>query len=293
MRESRATYDVDGAPSSRFSGERCQHRAGTLASQPGPARTGPQILTHLLPGDQLDLVELNEQFVAHLQKRLASDPDFMPSQAQVRVLCMPIERVEGIGVYDFIVSGLPLNNFAPETVRKIMRAFKRLLKPSGVLSYFEYDIFRHLKSTIWPRSERHRVSRVARIVGKYIRKYQLRQGTCFERPPPSCITFEIQAGQIRGQVNYSGECSKAWIALRNNWTCLFALTATRPTPGYCTRTSRWGSFFEFQFLEGIELGKWTTRGLLAAMLAIVCATPAFGQTKSRFPVQEQIDCLPA
>ena len=39
--------------------------------------------------------------------------------------------------------------------------------------------------------------------------------------------------------------------------------------------------------------EWTAKGLFAAMLAIACATPAFGQTKSaQLPVQERIDCVP-
>ncbi len=195
-RESRRDFNGVGSvlPSSRFLARALASNLGHRSSpcrilEAGPG-TGPvtkQILTHLLPGDQLDLVELNEQFAAHLQKRLDSDPDFMPSKAQVRVLCMPLERVEGIGVYDFIVSGLPLNNFAPQTVREIMRAFKRLLKPTGVLSYFEYDMFRHLKSNFWPRHERRRVSRVGRIVGSYIRKHQLRQEHVLLNVPPALV----------------------------------------------------------------------------------------------------------
>ena len=44
--------------------------------------------------------------------------------------------------YDFIVSGLPLNNFTPECVEEVFDIFRQLLKPGGTLSYFEYMFFR-------------------------------------------------------------------------------------------------------------------------------------------------------
>ena len=37
-----------------------------------------------------------------------------PAEHQVELIEAPIEAVPGDGVYDFIISGLPLNNFAPE-----------------------------------------------------------------------------------------------------------------------------------------------------------------------------------
>ena len=44
--------------------------------------------------------------------------------------------------YDFIISGLPLNNFTPECVEEVFHVFRQLLKPGGTLSYFEYMFFR-------------------------------------------------------------------------------------------------------------------------------------------------------
>jgi phospholipid N-methyltransferase len=196
LRESRRNFRDVGSilPSSRYLGRAL---ASNLEGRNSPARileagpgTGPvtsQILPRLLPGDQLDLVELNEQFVAHLKQRLENDPEFVPYKNQVRVHCGPIEQVPGDGVYDFIISGLPLNNFPPELVRRIMRAFQRLLKPGGVLSYFEYACLRQLKLRLGARKERRRLARVARVVSTHIRKSQIRQQHVLLNVPPALV----------------------------------------------------------------------------------------------------------
>jgi phospholipid N-methyltransferase len=188
-------HDVGAVlPSSRFLGRALASNLGkrTQASrilEAGPG-TGPitrQILAQLLPGDELELVELNGQFVDHLKDRLINDLAFQAHAKQVRIHCMPIQEVEGEGVYDYIISGLPLNNFSPALVREILRAFKRLLKPGGVLSYFEYAYVRGLKIPFCPRDERRRLSQVGRIVGSYIRKFQLRQEHVLLNVPPAVV----------------------------------------------------------------------------------------------------------
>lgn len=188
-------HDVGAVlPSSRFLGRAL---ASNLTDRSKPCRileagpgTGPitkEILPHLLPGDELDLVELNAQFVEHLQTRLANEPAFGSHRQQVRVRCMPIQSVEGVGTYDYIISGLPLNNFSPALVREILRAFKRLLKPGGLLSYFEYAYIRQMKTPFCSRPERSRLSQVGRIVGKYIEKFQVRQEHVLFNVPPAIV----------------------------------------------------------------------------------------------------------
>ncbi|CAN5294590.1 rRNA adenine N-6-methyltransferase family protein [soil metagenome] len=188
-------HDVGAVlPSSRYLGRALASNLGSrttgcriLEAGPGTGPVTKQILTRLIPGDQLDLVELNEQFVTHLQNRLEHDPAFSPFKSQVRVLCKPIERVEGVGVYDYIVSGLPLNNFSPALVRQILHAFKRLLKPGGILSYFEYAYIRQMKTPFCKSSERRRLSQVGRLVGKCIREAQIRQQHVLFNVPPALV----------------------------------------------------------------------------------------------------------
>jgi phospholipid N-methyltransferase len=188
-------HDVGAVlPSSRYLGRALASNLGgrttpcrILEAGPGTGPVTKQILPQLIPGDQLDLVELNEQFVEHLQNRFERDAAFVPFKSQVRILNKPIEQVEGVGVYDFIVSGLPLNNFSPALVREIVRAFKRLLRPGGILSYFEYSEMRQLKPLICSRAERRRLWQVGRIMRKTIQKSQIRQQHVLFNVPPALV----------------------------------------------------------------------------------------------------------
>src|SRR4051794_20846964 len=154
-RESRRHFRTTGAllPSSRFlarsltsqlAGARPPRRI--LEVGPGTGSVTRSILRRLRPGDQLDCVELNEHFVERLRLCLRYDPRFIPHASHVRVIHSPVERLPGEALYDHIVSGLPLNNFPVGLVREIFKAYSRLLKPGGVLSYFEYVLIRQLKT---------------------------------------------------------------------------------------------------------------------------------------------------
>ena len=48
--------------------------------------------------------------------------------------------------FDLIISGLPLNNFAVDSVEQIFAKLRRLLARGGTLSFFEYVAVRRAKS---------------------------------------------------------------------------------------------------------------------------------------------------
>src|SRR5262245_2765982 len=165
-REFRRQYRNTGSilPSSRALGRAL---VSELRRRPGPARileVGPgtgavtiEILDRLRPGDQFDIVEINSHFVEVLKRRFDEDPPFRRRRGQVRIIHAPVQQVEGKGVYDYMVSGLPLNNFPVPLVEEIFAAFRRLLKPEGVLSYFEYLAIRRVKMLLVGREARQRL----------------------------------------------------------------------------------------------------------------------------------------
>ena len=90
------------------------------------------------PQDRLTLVELNERFVKHLERRFETEPAWQAVASQTEIIHRPVQDVPGRAIYDLVVSGLPLNNFSVELVEQILGTFERLLKPGGTLSFFEY-----------------------------------------------------------------------------------------------------------------------------------------------------------
>jgi phospholipid N-methyltransferase len=194
FREFRQQFHSTGSilPSSSFLGRAL---VAELRRPRGPARilevgagTGPitaAILRQLRPGDSFDIVEINAHFIQHLRDRFEHEPLFRSHRHQVNLIHAPLQEVPGQAVYDFVVSGLPLNNFPVSLVREIFDAYQRLLKPGGILSYFEYALIRQFKMPFLKRRERRRLRCVARLVGRTIRAYQFRSDFVPWNVPPA------------------------------------------------------------------------------------------------------------
>jgi phospholipid N-methyltransferase len=196
FREFRHHFRTTGAvlPSSRF-------LAGALVSQLRPPRPPGRILEvgpgtgsvtraiarRMVRGDRLDAVEINPRFVRALRRRLEEDDVLRPWRGQVEVIHAGVEDLIGESVYDYIVSGLPLNNFPVAKVREIFATYSRLLKPGGTLTYYEYVLVRQLKTPFVDRRERRRLFRVGRVVGGYIRDYQIRRESILINVPPAMV----------------------------------------------------------------------------------------------------------
>ena len=181
-------------PSSRFLAKalvselrRPRPPARILEVGPGTGSVTQQIIRHLLPGDRLDAVEINGQFVALLRRRLEQEWAFRCRPGQVQIIEAAVEDLPGEGLYDYIVSGLPLNNFPVAQIREIFKAYNRLLKPGGTLTYYEYVFIRQLKTPFCNRRERRRLYRVGRLVGGYIRSYQVRRQRILINVPPAIV----------------------------------------------------------------------------------------------------------
>jgi phospholipid N-methyltransferase len=196
LREFRRSVRDTGAvlPSSRFLARalvtelrKPRPAARILEVGPGTGSVTREILRALQPADRLDCVELNSHFVALLEQRFQQDALFRSCRDRVEIIHAPVEELLGEGVYDFIVSGLPLNNFPVQQVREIFHAYSRLLKPGGTLSYYEYVLVRQLKTPFVNRRERRRLYRVGRIVGRYIQAFQVDRHKVLINVPPAMV----------------------------------------------------------------------------------------------------------
>src|SRR5262249_2774551 len=126
---------------------------------PGTGSVTREIVRWMLPDDRLDAVEINGHFVAVLEKEARADRAFRARPDQAQAIRGAGEDLLGEAVYDYIVSGLPLNNFSVAQVRSIFATYRRLLKPGGTLTYYEYVLVRQLKPPFVNRRERRRLFR--------------------------------------------------------------------------------------------------------------------------------------
>jgi phosphatidylethanolamine/phosphatidyl-N-methylethanolamine N-methyltransferase len=152
---------------------------------PGTGAVTAEILRCLRAGDRFDIVEINAHFVQLLERRFAEDPHFQRHRKQVRILHMPVQEVPGVGEYDFMISGLPLNNFPVALVRDIFVSYRRLLKPEGVLSYFEYLWIRPIKMLLVGKKDKKRLHVLSRMLERRIRAHQIGDERVFLNVPPA------------------------------------------------------------------------------------------------------------
>lgn len=193
LKELRGNFGKIGAvlPSSRFLAKamtrplrEAHSPARILEVGAGTGAITGEVIRCLRPGDQFDTVEINNRFVDILHRRLTTD---WGNSTQVRIIHGPVENVAGEGCYQYIVSCLPLNIFPTAQVRQIFKVFSRLLAPGGTLTFFEYTWIRQLKSPFVNRRERRRLYCVGRIVGSYVKNYQVSQAHVLVNVPPATV----------------------------------------------------------------------------------------------------------
>ncbi len=168
----------------RQAGEKPRH---ILEVGPGTGAVTEGIVAAMRPDDRLDLVELNERFVARLRDRMRHDPKFRAVSPRTRIFHCDIEELPQEAKYDLIVSGLPLNNFSVESVERILHALTGLLKPGGTLSFFEYIAIRRALSLVSGARERMRLRGIGSVLRNFLQGREIRRDRVWLNVPPACV----------------------------------------------------------------------------------------------------------
>jgi phosphatidylethanolamine/phosphatidyl-N-methylethanolamine N-methyltransferase len=206
FRQFRQQYDTTGSvlPSSRALARALtrpmRQHAGPrriLEVGPGTGAVTREIVRQLRPDDRLDIVEINGSFVELIRRRFEEEPSFQIRTHQTRLIHAPLQEVEGQAVYNFMISGIPLNNFAPPLVEEIFRGYRRLLRPDGTLSYFEYATLRDLKRSLAVGAERARLTALSELLEEKIRRFQVAEElVMFNVPPAVARHFRFGPGDL-------------------------------------------------------------------------------------------------
>ena len=91
------------------------------------------------------------------------------------------------GEFDLVVSGLPLNNFSLDDVRAILGAYALLLKPAGVLSFFQYMMIRDAKTLVSSRQERVRLKGVGAAIDDLRKQHEFAREWVWPNVPPAWV----------------------------------------------------------------------------------------------------------
>ncbi|MFI1734106.1 class I SAM-dependent methyltransferase [Streptomyces acidicola] len=145
------------------------------------------LIPELPHGSRLDIVEANPRFAGRLRDLVATHPHLAARPAQVTVHQTYVEQLDTDQRYDVIVSGLPLTNFTPVQVERIMARYMGLLHPGGTLTYFAYLGTRRARALTASRAEARRHAAVDEIMATYQRTYATGRWTVWANVPPAYV----------------------------------------------------------------------------------------------------------
>ena len=143
-----------------------------------------RLLRELRAGDSLDIYELNPRFFLVLRENLPFT-EYISRGIKCNLHNKDVRLLPDKALFDFIISGLPLNNFEPQTVEEFFDTFLNHLSPGGVLAYFEYIGTREFQSKISKGLERERLVRVGIAVKSFLQKYQYDSNHVWWNLPPA------------------------------------------------------------------------------------------------------------
>ncbi|RNF79261.1 class I SAM-dependent methyltransferase [Streptomyces botrytidirepellens] len=145
------------------------------------------LIPRLARGSRLDIVEANPRFAARLRHLVANHPHLADAHRQVTVHQAYVEHLGTDQRYDVIVSGLPLTNFAPGQVDRIMARYLEMLRPGGILTYFAYVGTRTARALTASRAEALRHAAVNEVMADYQRSYATGRRTVWANLPPAHV----------------------------------------------------------------------------------------------------------
>jgi phospholipid N-methyltransferase len=189
-------YNTTGSviPSGRALGNAlCRHvgRAGgpqkILEAGPGTGAVTGCIINRLRPEDELWMVELNPTFAAHLRTAFNDKPSFREAASRCHLIEGSVQQLGHEGEFDVVISGLPLNNFSSEDVRAILQAYARLLKPGGILSFFQYILIRPAKMFVSGGPERDRLRGVGQAIECVLDEREFAREWVWVNVPPAWV----------------------------------------------------------------------------------------------------------
>lgn len=158
-----------------------------LEAGPGTGAVTGCIIERLRQDDQLWMVELNPTFAAHLRASFKEKPAYREVAGRCHLIEGSVQQLGHEGEFDLVISGLPLNNFSSNDVQTILQAYARLLKPGGVLSFFQYILIRPAKMFVSTGPERDRLKGVGDAIEGMLGEREFAREWVWVNVPPAWV----------------------------------------------------------------------------------------------------------
>jgi len=166
-----------------------ERRAGAaplrvLEAGPGTGVFSRRIAQRLQERDRLDLVELNPRFAQWMREWAERLPSEGP---RAQVFHEDILRFEPEAPYDFVVSGLPLNNFPPALADDLLGKLVELGRPGAFITFFQYLGLRRMKSAFAKRERRQTLQRLGAVIDGWIERHGVGVERVWLNVPPAGV----------------------------------------------------------------------------------------------------------
>jgi len=139
-----------------------------------------EIAKKMGPDDHLDIIEIDPSLCAMLEVKFIE-------YKNITVHCMSILDWHPPYVYDFIVSGLPFNAFKADFVDEILKTYITLIKPGGILSYFEYIVASDIKKLFLKGEEKRDYLKNLALTSQFIKDFFFDIDMVFLNIPPTYV----------------------------------------------------------------------------------------------------------
>ena len=172
-----------------------KHREALRVLEVG-AGVGPvteELVARLLPGDRLDVVELNPEFCLALHER------FIGAQVPPNIHQVSITEFNPGIRYHHVVSGLPLANFPAKLVGAIYDKIFELLEPTGTFVMFEHVMGRELLNTFAAGEARDRIAQILQIEAELEPLVVDRKTVPLNVPPARVLVRKHREAVTRGE----------------------------------------------------------------------------------------------
>jgi phosphatidylethanolamine/phosphatidyl-N-methylethanolamine N-methyltransferase len=158
-----------------------------LEAGPGTGAVTGCIIDRMPHDAELWMVELNPTFAAHLRGSFNDKPSFRNAASRCHLIEGSVQELGQEAEFDLVISGLPLNNFSAEDVRKILHSYSKLLKPGGILSFFQYILIRPAKMFVSAGPERDRLKGVGQAIEGVLGEKEFAREWVWVNVPPAWV----------------------------------------------------------------------------------------------------------